>query len=157
MTRSFWRGAVVAALGLTGAGLAFAHAQGPSPEQAHADHRRAVMSGSGVAGASLARMAGGLIEPQNVAELARYWALGAELSKDAFKPDTRGADIETRAKGAVWENWEDFSERLDAYAADAQELADLAEAGETQSVLDRIEDVLRDHCKDCHDDYRSAE
>jgi len=148
-------GLVIAAL--TGTGIVLAHAQGVSPDKAHIEHRRAVMSGSGVAGVSLARMAAGLIEPQNVAELTRYWALGAKLSEDAFVPDTRDAGIDSRSRDAVWEDWDDFSERMREYAADVEALAALAEAGDTEAALGGVRDVLQDHCKDCHDEYRTEE
>jgi len=148
---------IAAAAVTAAAGVALAHAQGASPEQAHLDHRHTLISGGGVAGVTLARMAGGLIEPQNVPELMRYWALGARLAEDAFEADTRGADIETRAKDAIWENWEDFSSRLQAYAADVEELANLAESGDTDAALAGVRDVLQEHCKDCHDEYRAEE
>jgi len=147
---------------LTAGGIALAalagvavHAQGASPEQAHVQHRNAVMSGSGMAGVSLARMAGGLIEPQNVAGLARYWATGARLSADAFKADTRGSEAETRAKDAVWEDWDDFSTRMNAYAEDVAEIARVAESGDEEAALEMVVPTIREHCKDCHDKYRS--
>lgn len=151
-------GRVITGLLCAGLGLSVgfaAQAQNASPEKAHVDHRRAVMTGSGMAGVSLARMAGGLIEPQNVAGLASYWATGARLSQDAFKADTRGSGVESKAKDAVWENWDDFSGRMKAYADDVAEIARIAEAGDTAGALGKVGPVLREHCKACHDKFRN--
>lgn len=143
--------AILAGLGLFGGVAALAQ---NTPEKAHVDHRRAVMTGSGLAGVSLARMAGGLIEPQNVAGLARYWATGARLAEDAFKADTRGTGVESKSKDAVWETWDDFSARMKAYADDVEAIALLAESGDTAGALAKVGPTLREHCKACHDDYR---
>ena len=143
------------ALGLAGAIATAAAAQNVSPEQAHVDHRRATISGSGMVGVTLLRMQQGLIEKKNVPQLFEYWATGARLSVEAFRPDTRGADVKTEAKDAIWANWSDFEAAMTAYADDVEELAALAADGKTDEALGGMGPIFKNHCRGCHNDYRT--
>ena len=146
---------LTAAAGLAAAGVLAAKAQDMSKKQAeaHVDHRQATIR-SGMAGVTLLKMQGGLIDRANVPGLFNYWATGARLSVSAFEPDTRGTGVETDAKDAVWESWDDFSERMDDYASDVERLAALAQAGDTDEALAGLDGMFKKHCRGCHNEYR---
>lgn len=89
----------------------------------------------------------------DVAKLAEVMALSAEMSKAAFAKDTRGMDGHTEAKADIWENWEDFADRMDKYAADTRALADAAKSGDMSQIGPAFKKATS-NCKSCHDEYR---
>ncbi len=78
----------------------------------------------------------------------------AASAKDAFEKDTRGIKGFTEAKDNIWEDWEDFSERMDKFAADTQAFADAAKSGDNAKIGAGIGAVFK-NCKSCHDKYKS--
>lgn len=82
---------------------------------------------------------------------ARILDRAAGMSKAAFATDTRDKDGKTDAKDAVWENWDDFAERLDAFKSDTAALVSALESGEN---VPQATKAMFKNCKSCHDEYR---
>ena len=72
----------------------------------------------------------------------------AEITPTLFPPGSAG---DTEALPAIWENPEDFAERLDAFK---EATANLRDAAETGSDLRAAAQQLGQACKGCHDNYR---
>lgn len=89
----------------------------------------------------------------DVAKLAEVMALSAEMSKAAFEKDTRGMEGHTEAKDGIWDNWDDFADRMDKYAADTRALADAAKSGDMSQIGPAFKKATS-NCKSCHDEYR---
>ena len=59
---------------------------------------------------------------------------------------------ETEAAPAIWENWDDFNQRLEKFKADAENAAASAEKG-LDSFRDGFVQMAR-NCQSCHETYR---
>ena len=73
----------------------------------------------------------------------------AEIAWKLFPPGS--GDGETEALPAIWENPEDFKERLDAFREAANGLRAAAETGGDMPAATQ---QLGQVCKGCHDNYR---
>ncbi len=73
---------------------------------------------------------------------------------DAFATDTRGADVETDALDRIWEESEQFAEKISAARQAAADLAEVAGTGDEDSVRAGIGGLART-CGSCHDDYKA--
>lgn len=89
----------------------------------------------------------------HIAKLAEVMAHSAAMSKAAFEKDTRGMEGHTEAKDDIWENWTDYAERMDKYAADTAALADAAKTGDMSQIGPAFKKATS-NCKSCHDEYR---
>lgn len=83
----------------------------------------------------------------NLATHAQILATTATTAKKAFEPNVVGGE----AKPAVWANWADFSKRMDAFVAAADELAKTAKTGDTAAVAGKVKEL---NCRGCHTEYR---
>lgn len=92
-------------------------------------------------------------EAGDLAVYADILANAAALSKSAFKTDTRGQSGFTESKDGIWENWEDFSSRMDKFTADTRAFADAAKSGNQAQIGATVGEVFK-NCKSCHDKYR---
>lgn len=92
--------------------------------------------------------------PEHFVPLANIMASAAQLTTGAFEKDTRGMEGKTKAKDNIWENWEDFSSRLEEFKADANSFAEVAQAGNMEQISPAFRKVVR-HCKSCHDEYKA--
>ncbi|WP_417450919.1 c-type cytochrome [Kordiimonas sp.] len=144
-----------AALSLLAAGgMSFAHGDDDEERFAQSQYRHDVMELAKYSLTNIVQHLQGKADHEgHVAKLANVMALSAEMSKAAFKEDTRGMDGKTEAKDSVWENWDDFAKRLDAYAADTAALAAAAKGGDMAEIGPAFKKAAS-HCKSCHDDYR---
>jgi cytochrome c556 len=86
----------------------------------------------------------------NIATHVQIVAVTAATAKSAFKPATVGGS----AKPVVWENWADFSKRLDELVASTAALAKSANDGGVQATAAKLSTIK---CKDCHDVYQEAQ
>ena len=90
----------------------------------------------------------------HIAQIANVWALSASMAKASFEKDTRGMEGFTKAKDKIWDNWDDYAKRMDAYAADAAKFAEItAGTDDKRAIMDGFKGVVK-HCKSCHDEYR---
>lgn len=85
--------------------------------------------------------------------LAAAMASATSISAGMFKEDTRSLEGKTTAKDSIWENWQDFSKRIDAFNADAQALAMVAKEGDMKKNILAFKKTAK-NCKSCHDEYR---
>lgn len=74
----------------------------------------------------------------------------AEITPTLFPPGSGGLD--TEALPAIWENPEDFAERVDAFREAAANLHDVAGKGDALGPAVRRTGQT---CKGCHDEYRA--
>ena len=89
----------------------------------------------------------------HVAKFAQIMALSASMAKDSFAKDTRGMAGKTDAKDAIWENWADYAERMDKYAADTAAFAEAAKTEDMAQIMPAFKQAAG-NCKSCHDKYR---
>ena len=60
----------------------------------------------------------------------------------------------TRAKPAIWENTDDFSQKLANFRSEAEALAAAAKAGDKDATIEQFKQT-GGTCKACHDNYKS--
>jgi cytochrome c556 len=90
------------------------------------------------------------IEPaEGLAARTSAIAKGAKEARDAFQDRQPGGSTLPQA----WENWDDFSRRLDEFAAKADEMARIGQSGNVTAVNEVVLDAMP--CKQCHELYRS--
>lgn len=116
--------------------------------------RKAAVGGTGRAALALKAIKDGKLEDDRYAEIAGMMVANAKATKIAFSHDTRGSDVETNARDAIWENWDDFEERVDALIAYAEEVEGLAQAGEIDAMYKVLLPGMRTHCGGCHKKYQ---
>ena len=75
------------------------------------------------------------------------------MLEEAYPPES-AAGAPTRAKAKIWQNWDDFQEKLSTLQQKSAELADIAQAGDFDSSKTAFFDMAN-ACKSCHDEYRS--
>ena len=57
------------------------------------------------------------------------------------------------AKREIWENPEEFNERLNAFQVEAAKLAEVSHGGDQGAIVDQFKD-LAGACKACHDKFK---
>jgi cytochrome c556 len=75
----------------------------------------------------------------------------APLPINGFIADSDMGD--THAKGEIWENWDDFSEKMQALVAETAALAKTASGGDKDAIKDQFIKTAGT-CKSCHKKYR---
>ena len=60
----------------------------------------------------------------------------------------------TRAKPAIWENTDDFAQKLANFRSEAAALAAAANAGDKAATIEQFKQT-GGTCKACHDNYKS--
>jgi cytochrome c556 len=60
----------------------------------------------------------------------------------------------TRAKPAIWENTDDFAQKLANFRSEAAALAEVASAGDKGATVEQFKQT-GGTCKACHDNYKS--
>ncbi len=88
--------------------------------------------------------------------LASSMANASSIATKAFALDTRSLEGKTTAKDNIWENWSDFSKRMAAFNADAQNLAIVAKEGAMKANILAFKKATK-NCKSCHDEYRKED
>ena len=84
----------------------------------------------------------------NFATHVKIIAVTAATAKKAFEPKVLGGD----AKPDVWNNWADFSKKMDNFVAATDDLAKAAASGGLAAAQPKVQGALQ--CKGCHDTYR---
>ncbi|MFN3231928.1 MAG: c-type cytochrome [Alphaproteobacteria bacterium] len=73
----------------------------------------------------------------------------------AFEQNTQGEGSEkTTAAAAVWEDWDGFAEKMEAFQTAAEAMAVAAASGD-MAAIGPAAGPLGGSCKACHDDYRT--
>ncbi len=89
------------------------------------------------------------VPPTKMAEHARNVAKSAKEAYESFKQNAPGGN----AKPEIWTNWEDYSKRMEAFVANSEKMAKIAEGGDVNAVTEVMVDAMP--CKSCHDVYRN--
>ncbi len=76
----------------------------------------------------------------------------AGMGVDAYRKDTSEFDLDTEALPTVWEDFDDFSEKMDGFAEAAKALEASGGKGKDEMVAGFRK--LGGACRACHDDYR---
>lgn len=72
---------------------------------------------------------------------------------DAFVADTRGFELDTEAKDAIWEDKEDFLRLAENVREKSIAVKEAAATGELDTFTGAFVEMGQ-ACKDCHDKYR---
>lgn len=78
----------------------------------------------------------------------------ALMMPDYFKLDTRGFNVPSDALDKIWDNQEDFSNKMATLAEAAANLKKAAQSGEDGTLKPAIGKIFNT-CKSCHDDYKA--
>ena len=98
--------------------------------------------------AALGMIMSGAIPDDNVVAHIDIIAETAATALKAFEPKVEGGD----AKAEVWAKWDDFSARMNEFAAKTAAMSKTAhEKGKDEALLQAVDALT---CKQCHDDYR---
>ena len=112
------------------------------------DYRRHIMETLKAQTAALGMIMSGAIPDDNVVAHIDIIAATAATALKAFEPKVEGGD----ARAEVWAKWDDFSARMNEFAAKTAAMSKTAhEKGKDEALLQAV-DALS--CKQCHDDYR---
>jgi cytochrome c556 len=136
------------------AGLTLALATGLTP-LAHADekdtieYRQHIMKSLNAQSAILGQIVSGAIPEDNLVQHLDVLALLASTALQSFEPKVPGGE----AKPEVWNDWADFSKRMQEFAKKTQDASKVAHTQGGQAALSNMLDVLS--CKSCHDVYRA--
>jgi len=124
------------------------------PAAAHADdqdvidYRKHIMATLQAQTAALGMIMSGAIPDDSLVAHMDIIAATAATALKAFEPRVEGGE----AKPEVWAQWEEFSRRMNEFAAKTAAMAKTAhEQGKDEALL-QVMDALT--CKQCHDDYR---
>jgi len=117
-------------------------------EQDTIDNRKHVMQTLQAQTAALGMIMSGAIPDDNAIAHMDILAATAATALKSFEPKVEGGD----AKAEVWAQWDDFSARMNDFAAKTAEMSKTAhEKGKDEALL-LVMDALT--CKQCHDTYR---
>jgi cytochrome c556 len=78
-------------------------------------------------------------------------ALSAQTALSSFKEEVQGGE----SLPAVWENWDDFAERMNKFSEGVTAAAKIAREQGKDAALNAAFSALT--CKQCHDDYRKKD
>ncbi len=92
--------------------------------------------------------------PDHLPAIAQIMASTATMTKSVFEKDTRGTEGFTKAKDAVWENWEDFAKRMDSLEADTAAFAEVTKQTTDMDEIKAAFGLVGRNCKGCHDEYK---
>jgi len=113
------------------------------------DYRRHIMETLKAQTAALGMIMAGAVPDDNVVAHIDIIAETAATALNAFEPKVEGGD----AKPEVWAKWDDFSARMNEFAAKTAAMSKTAhERGKDEALL-QVMDALT--CKRCHDVYRA--
>ena len=112
------------------------------------DYRKHIMDTLQAQVAALGMIMSGAIPGDNVIAHIDIVAATAATALKSFEPKVEGGD----AKPEVWAQWDDFSARMNDFAAKTAAMAKTAhEKGKDEALLLAMDALT---CKQCHDTYR---
>jgi len=94
--------------------------------------------------------------PYDAKQFRRHAARVAYMTTmipDAFRPDTRGHDLETEALDKIWDEFDEFERLAIAVQEKADALNNVAMGDDFVAVQTAFLDVGQ-ACKNCHDKFR---
>lgn len=117
-------------------------------EAASIRYRQHLMNSIDAQSAALGQILSMEIPNTNLTSHLEVLALIAAGSLKAFEPKVPGGG----SKPQVWNQWPDFSKRMDVFAHKTAQAADIAKRQGVDAALPGIMGALT--CKECHDTYR---
>lgn len=112
------------------------------------DYRAHIMNSLDAQAAALGMIVSTQIPPDNLIAHLDTLAVTAKQALKSFEPKVLGGE----SKPLVWEQWKDFSERMNVFATKTAELAQTARTKGQDAVVADMVSALS--CKSCHDIYR---
>ena len=112
------------------------------------DYRQHIMNTMDAQTAALGQILSLAIPDDNVVSHLEVIALAAQTSLSSFEQRVEGGE----SLPAVWDNWEDFSAKMNDFADKITLAAETAKAQGKDAAMGSILNALT--CKQCHDDYR---
>ena len=113
------------------------------------DYRQYIMDTLDAQSSALGMIMSGAIPDDNVVAHIDIIAQTAATALKAFEPKVAGG----KAKPEVWSQWEDFSKRMNEFAAKTAQMAKTAhESGKDEALLQAVDALT---CKQCHDTYKT--
>lgn len=104
----------------------------------------------------------GMVKERIPYDAARFRLYSSRLAymttmlPDAFRPDTRGNDIETEALDDIWKDFDEF-ERLAGNVKEKADALNVAAMGEDFADIQAAFLDVGQACKDCHDKFREED
>ena len=128
-----------------------------SAQEGPVKYRQSVMRAVGGHAGAVAEIAYGGVPHKEY--LAGHAHALHEVSKQvtiAFKEQAMTEDPPTRAKAAIWEEWDEYEAKAGDMEKAAAAVAQAAESGDPEAVAAKL-DPLWDACKGCHKKFRKKE
>lgn len=140
--------------GALGVALAAGAASAADPDKA-IEYRQKIFETLGAnLGAVVMNLKGEVEFPEAVAAHAQIVADTAPLMLPAMEQNTAGqGSRDTEALDKIWDEWDDFAEKSQAFETAAMELGEVAGGGDMKAVGAQVQE-LAETCKSCHDAYR---
>lgn len=120
-------------------------------EEETIDYRRHNMKAIDAQTAALGQILSLVVTDANFVSHLQVIATHAQLALRSFEKKAVGGE----ALPMVWEDWDDFSAKMTAFADEIASTAQFATENSKEVVIDRLVNALP--CKQCHDDYRKKE
>lgn len=142
-------GVALAALGITlTAGLSAA----PKPEHA-VEYRQGILFALGWNVGAMGAMVKGEVpfDAKQFAFLAERVAALSPMALEGFTPDTK--DTKSHARAELWDNLDDFKQRMGKLDEATKALAATAKGGDEGAIKQQFGETVQ-VCKGCHDEYR---
>lgn len=117
-------------------------------------YRQGIMNGMAWNIGPIGKMVKGDMEfdAKRFAFLAGRAALLAPMALEGFTPDTKA--VKSEAKPDIYDNLDDFKQRMKDLATASAELAKVAQAGDEARMRVTFGDTVK-ICKGCHDKYQN--
>ncbi len=111
------------------------------------DYRRHIMHSMGEQYAAIDMILQKQVPADSLSTQLHALSLTASAARKAFEPKIPGG----HAKPEVWQQWADFSKRLDDLGSNLTALAKTANSGNVDAVAPKSQAAF--NCKSCHDVY----
>jgi cytochrome c556 len=112
------------------------------------DYREHVMNSLSEQAAALGQILSGAIPDDNLVAHMDAIATVAATALKSFEPKVPGGE----AKPEVWNQWPDFSKRMNEFVQKTAEMAKIAKTQGKEEAVAKAMDALT--CKSCHNVYR---
>lgn len=144
-----------ATVALTVTVLAFGWVGAANANEGEIAYRKAVMkSVGGHMGAMKGIIKGETANKGNLIIHAQGMAALAQAAAKAFPKGSGPEAGKTEALAKIWSDWDNFVKVANAFSAESEKLAKIAEAGDMKAVAAQFSSLGKNACKACHDDYR---
>ena len=125
---------------------------GYADAEAEAKYRQSVMKSVGGHMAAMGTILKSQVHLGDLALHARGIATLSDIVPSVF---VAGSNVEkSKALAEIWEDPEEFNEKLDSFVSAAKDMAAASESGDMGQIGPAIQ-ALGGSCKGCHDDFKA--